>query len=35
VAERCGYRDCYYFSRVFKRTTGLPPGSYRERKGQD
>jgi two-component system, response regulator YesN len=33
VAERCGYRDSYYFNRVFKRITGLSPGSYRERGG--
>jgi two-component system, response regulator YesN len=31
VAERCGYRDSYYFNRVFKRITGLSPGSFRER----
>jgi len=30
VAEKCGYRDVYYFSHTFKRYTGEPPKKYRE-----
>lgn len=28
VAEACGFRNEYYFSRVFKQYTGTPPGKY-------
>ena len=28
VAESCGFRNEYYFSRVFKQYTGTPPGKY-------
>lgn len=28
VAESCGFRNVYYFSRVFKEYTGTPPGKY-------
>ena len=30
VAQRCGYRDPTYFSRVFRRTVGMSPREYRE-----
>lgn len=29
VAEAVGFRDAFYFSRVFTRLTGLPPSRYR------
>jgi transcriptional regulator GlxA family with amidase domain len=29
VAERTGYRNRYYFSRVFARRMGTPPARYR------
>lgn len=29
VAQELGFRDVYYFSRLFKRFTGLPPSAYR------
>ena len=37
VARQCGYRDPYFFSKDFKKLTGLPPSSYRaqERGAQD
>ncbi len=28
ISERLGYRNPYYFSRVFKKTLGEPPSSY-------
>lgn len=31
IARQCGYRDPYFFSKDFKKLTGLPPTSYRER----
>lgn len=30
IAERSGYLDPYYFSRIFKKSTGLTPGAYRK-----
>lgn len=33
VGERLGYRDMFYFSRVFKRITGVSPREYRSRVG--
>ncbi len=30
IAVLCGYGDPYYFSRVFKKKTGLSPREYRE-----
>ncbi len=30
IAERCGYPDSMYFSRVFRKQTGLPPTEYRK-----
>jgi AraC-like DNA-binding protein len=29
VAERVGYTDPYYFSKAFKRITGVSPSAYR------
>jgi AraC-like DNA-binding protein len=29
IAELLGFADVYYFSRVFKKIAGLPPGKYR------
>lgn len=31
VALRCGFRDADYFSRLFKRETGVTPGEYKNR----
>lgn len=28
VAEKCGFKDIYYFSKVFKKYTGFSPGTY-------
>ncbi|QHW32407.1 AraC family transcriptional regulator [Paenibacillus rhizovicinus] len=28
IAERCGYADLHYFSRLFKKLEGLPPRAY-------
>lgn len=30
IAEDCGFPDRFYFSRVFTRRMGIPPGSYRK-----
>jgi AraC-like DNA-binding protein len=32
VASQCGFRDEYYFSAVFRRLVGSPPGRYRARR---
>lgn len=29
IAERCGYRDTKYFTRIFKRQVGLSPEAYK------
>lgn len=29
VAARCGFNDVYYFSRVFKKYTGMSPAAYK------
>ena len=31
VAERLGYKDQYYFSRIFKKITGMSPSDYRNK----
>lgn len=28
IAEQCGFSDVYYFSKVFKKETGISPGQY-------
>lgn len=28
IAEKCGFKDVYYFSKVFKKYTGLAPGLF-------
>jgi AraC-like DNA-binding protein len=28
TAEKCGFRDEYHFSRVFKKVMGIPPGKF-------
>ncbi|WP_410771150.1 helix-turn-helix domain-containing protein [Fontibacillus sp. BL9] len=33
ISEALGYKDMFYFSRVFKRITGVSPRSYRNRAG--
>lgn len=33
VAERCGFHDIYYFSKVFKKIVGISPGAYARRDG--
>lgn len=30
IAVRCGFQNHYYFSLVFKKEIGMPPGSYRK-----
>lgn len=32
IADRCGFCDIYYFSRVFKQQTGMSPLEYRGKK---
>jgi AraC-like DNA-binding protein len=29
IAAECGFSDRYYFTRIFSRTMGIPPASYR------
>jgi len=33
IAFRCGFRDANYFSSVFRRLKGVPPGEWRRREG--
>ncbi|WP_249662597.1 AraC family transcriptional regulator, partial [Lysinibacillus fusiformis] len=35
VAECVGYVDCFYFSRDFKKCTGLSPSAYRKEKMEE
>ncbi len=30
IAEQCGFHNVYYFSKVFKKTVGIPPSHYRK-----
>lgn len=30
IAYQCGYRDVSYFSRIFKKKTGISPGAFRQ-----
>lgn len=30
VGTACGYPDCFYFSRIFKKVKGVPPSRFRE-----
>jgi two-component system, response regulator YesN len=34
ISGRCGFEDQSYFSRIFKKVTGIPPGRYRESGGR-
>jgi transcriptional regulator GlxA family with amidase domain len=29
IADACGYRDVFFFSRQFKKVTASPPAAYR------
>jgi transcriptional regulator GlxA family with amidase domain len=31
IAERLGFQDALYFSRLFRKHTGIPPTAYRKR----
>jgi two-component system response regulator YesN len=33
VGSECGYSDPNYFSRIFKKSTGMTPTEYKERAG--
>ena len=30
ICHKIGIRDCYYFSRLFSKTMGIPPKDYRK-----
>lgn len=34
IAEKSGFRDVYYFSKVFKKYTGVSPGGYLRQNGK-
>jgi AraC-like DNA-binding protein len=31
ISSQCGFYDRHHFSRVFRKKTGIPPGSYRQK----
>lgn len=35
IAQQCGIPDIYYFSRLFKKRTGVTPKLYRESATRD
>ncbi len=35
VANAVGFEDVHYFTRVFRRVVGVPPGEYRRRRQQE
>ena len=34
IAQRCGFESVSYYTRVFKKLTGVTPGYYRQHRGQ-
>lgn len=34
IADRCGFRDASYFTKVFRRQRDMTPGAYRKRQSQ-
>jgi AraC-like DNA-binding protein len=34
IAQHCGFSNEFYFSRVFRKTAGVPPGEFRRRSTQ-
>lgn len=35
IAEEVGFKDAFYFSRIFKRIEGIPPQAYRSREERE
>ncbi|MFV1994931.1 MAG: helix-turn-helix domain-containing protein, partial [Verrucomicrobiales bacterium] len=35
IADRLGYKSIYYFSRIFKRKTGMSPSAFRKAPGRN